>query len=81
VPTTYKNYKLDDGTIMTVPELMKKMGMNRKQASYRLTKYSDPARIFVSVDTASNIEKMARDRIYASKPINDPMFRLMMMTI
>ena len=74
----HKNYKLDDGTEITVQGLMKKTGMSRQQAGYRLCKYTNPDQVFKKIKSVGAIEQSARERMYSSKPINDPLHCLFM---
>lgn len=75
----YKKYILDDGTELTVKELADKTGMTRQQAGYRLCKYTDPKQVYKKINTTSQVEKTAREKLYATKPINDEYHRMFMM--
>lgn len=75
----YKKYTLDDGSVTTVNDLMRKTGMSRKQAGYRLCKYTDPSKVFMKMKSMTEVEQTAREKLYNNKPINDRYHRMFMM--
>jgi len=75
-----KVYVLDDGTKITSCELAEKTGMSIGSARYKLCTYTDPTKVFNLLEWG-NGEALMNKKIYAERPINDPMFRLAMMTI
>ncbi len=88
----FTKYRLDNGDEITAKELANKIGITVHCARYRLCNHSNPAAVYSPKGKHTHSPKRTKivksknkknqitsaERIYATKPINDPMSVLWM---
>jgi hypothetical protein len=78
----YKKYTLDDGTVITAPELAEKVGITIKNARTRLSINTDPEKVFKpkKIKNGDNPESY-KMRMILSRGMFDEMYVLAFKTI